>query len=119
MLATVVASALVVALLLVVLVAGGGSSRGTGRGSTVVSMIEMAFEPDPIRVGEGEALEVVNDGALPHSLVIRGTGKGTPDLDPGESLSIDLDGVEPGRYDVICDLPGHAEAGMVTELVVG
>jgi uncharacterized cupredoxin-like copper-binding protein len=45
-------------------------------------------------------------------------GKGVPDLAPGESATLDLRGIEPGRYQVVCDLTGHEEAGMVTELVV-
>lgn len=93
---------------------------GPGGATSDVSMVEMAFVPDPIEVAAADAnLRVVNDGELPHSLVIPDLGKGTPDLDPGQSLALDLTDQEPGTYVVICDVPGHREAGMETTLVLG
>lgn len=85
-----------------------------------VSMVEMAFVPDPIEVAVADAsLLVVNDGEVPHSLVIPELGKGTPDLEPGQSLTLDLTDQAPGTYVVICDVEGHREAGMETTLVLG
>ena len=86
---------------------------------TRVAMSEYAFDPDPIVVDAAAAtLEVVNEGAIPHNLLIAELGKGAPDLDAGGTFTLELESVEPGAYSVICDLPGHREAGMVTELVV-
>ena len=88
-------------------------------GTTEVSMVEMAFVPDPMEVAATDAsLTVVNDGAVPHSLVIPELGKGTPDLEPGQSLTLDLTDQPPGTYVVICDVEGHREAGMETTLVL-
>lgn len=79
----------------------------------------MAFLPDPIEVTADHArLRVVNDGLVPHSLVIPEIGKGTPDLDPEAEMTLDLTETAPGTYTVICDVPGHLEAGMETELIV-
>lgn len=88
--------------------------------SVRVSMTEFAFSPDPIvlRSGDGARLEVVNDGAVPHDLVILELGKGTPDFPPGQSMVLDLADQPTGTYRVVCDLPGHTEAGMVTELTL-
>jgi plastocyanin len=96
----------------------GGPPATTGPALTV-SMVEMAFEPDPIEVPAGDAvLRVVNDGAVGHSMLIPELGKGTPDLKPGQELTLDLSDAEPGEYYVYCDITGHREAGMETTLVL-
>lgn len=96
----------------------GGGGTG-GEAAVVVSMTEFAFEPDPIVLSARDAaLEVVNDGAVAHDLVIPVLGKGTPDLPPGERMVLDLTDQPAGTYRVVCDLPGHTEAGMVTELTI-
>lgn len=114
------AVALVVVVLLVV-VLGGDEGTGTGGDATgTVSMIEMAFDPDPIEATAGEAvLHVVNDGAVEHSLVVPDLGKGTPDLQPGQEMDLDLRQAEAGEYYVFCDIAGHREAGMETTLILG
>lgn len=95
---------------------GGGAASGTVR----VSMTEFAFDPDPIVLqhGAGARLEVVNDGTLPHNLLVGALGKGTPNLEPGGSLVVDLSNQPAGTYRVVCDITGHTEAGMVTELTL-
>lgn len=98
----------------------GGGTTASGEAAVVVSMTEFAFDPDPIVLtAEDPTLEVVNDGAAAHDLVIPDLGKGTPDLPAGERMVLDLTGQPPGSYRVVCDLPGHTEAGMVTELTIG
>jgi uncharacterized cupredoxin-like copper-binding protein len=116
-----VAVAAVVGVLLAVALGGDDGDDGpTPAATQTVSMIEMAFEPDPIVDEAGAAvLRVVNDGAVEHSLVIEGAGKGTPDLEPGQELTLDLRSLEPGTYRVLCDIPGHVEAGMETTLELG
>ena len=105
----------------VVLVGGGddsGSSAAPGSGVRV-SMTEFAFDPDPIVLsGDDKAVTVVNDGAVPHDFVVPELGKGTPDLPAGAELTIDLSDQPAGTYEVICDITGHREAGMVTRLVI-
>lgn len=96
----------------------GGAGTG-GQAAVVVSMTEFAFAPAPIVLSAREAtLEVVNDGAVAHDLVIPDLGKGTPDLAAGDRMVLDLTGQPSGTYRVVCDLPGHTEAGMVTELTI-
>lgn len=99
---------------------GGSAGGGGGDGPSVrVSLIEFAFAPDPIVVrAEDARLEIVNDGAVAHDLVVPELGKGTPDLPPGEGMVLDLTSQPAGTYRVVCDLPGHTEAGMVTELTI-
>lgn len=97
----------------------GGSPEGGGANDLTVSMTEFAFEPDPIGLTRSRGrLEVVNDGKVAHNLLVVGLGKGAPDLAPGERFVLDLSDQPAGTYRVICDLPGHTEAGMVTELTL-
>lgn len=118
--------ALVVAVVGVVVIAAvldDGGSDGPAvdsAGATTVSMTDFAFSPDPIvlSLAAGARLEVVNDGTTAHDLLIVELGKGTPDLPPGERMTLDLSDQPAGTYRVVCDLPGHTEAGMVTELTL-
>jgi uncharacterized cupredoxin-like copper-binding protein len=64
--------------------------------------------------------EAVNRGKIEHDLAIRGRGieqSKTPLLEPGESAELTVS-LPPGTYELYCTVPGHAEAGMSTELVV-
>jgi plastocyanin len=98
---------------------GGGDDDASGPAVTV-SMTDFAFDPDPIvlSAGDGARLEGVNDGAVAHDLLIRELGKGTPDLAPGASMVLDLSDQPAGTYEVICDLTGHVEAGMVSKITL-
>lgn len=123
MTAAVVVVVLAAAAVLVTSVMGGGDDGDGatgGAGGSIVSMTDFAFDPDPIvlEAGDGTRLKVVNDGTVPHDLLVVELGKGTPDLAPGQSMEIDLSDQPAGTYRVVCDLPGHTEAGMVTELVL-
>jgi plastocyanin len=95
---------------------GGGGGGGDG---LLVSMVEFGYDPDPIVLPSGETkLDVVNDGQVAHDLVIGELGKGTIELAPGERQVLDLSGQPAGTYRVVCDLPGHIEAGMVSEITI-
>lgn len=39
-------------------------------------------------------------------------------VEVGQSATVDLGSLAPGRYQVVCVIPGHLGAGMVGELVV-
>jgi plastocyanin len=83
-----------------------------------VSMIEYAFVPEEIHAAPGQELAVTNDGAIVHNLLIVSLGKGV-ELPAGGSGSLEVPTAEPGSYRIVCDLPGHTEAGMVGTLVIG
>ena len=114
--------AVVLLIVIGVLALGSVGSDGDsteGRGGLTVSMTEFAFAPDPIVLPQGDAvLTIVNDGTIAHNLLINDLGKGAPDLDPGQEFELDLTDQPPGTYAVICDLPDHAAAGMVTTLTI-
>jgi plastocyanin len=97
-------------------------NAGGGAGAAEVSMTEYAFDPADATVGQGEALGATNDGELTHNYTIKGVpeeahGNTTGDIDPGQRGALGAP-EDPGEYDVICTIPGHAEKGMKGTLTV-
>jgi plastocyanin len=94
-----------------------------GGGQTVaVSLTEMALNPAALSLSAGSfTFEGVNDGTIPHGLVVEGEGMliGTPDASyaAGTTQSFDVE-LTPGTYEVYCPVPGHKEAGMSGTLTV-
>ena len=85
---------------------------------------DFTFEPRELslRAGEPTRLELRNDGAVEHVLIVK-TLNGAADAihlhaQPGETDAATVRLDEPGRYVVVCTIPGHEEVGMVGELVV-
>ena len=121
------AIAAILALMLGVTVAltfggGLGDSGGTAAAETEavsVTLTEFAIEPGDLTVPSGVPLtfEVANEGATPHDFVIEGVAA-TSVLQSGESETLEVDALEPGTYEVICEEPGHEGAGMVGTLTV-
>lgn len=80
---------------------------------------EFSFSPNELRATAGTvAIEYVNVGAIPHTLVIEGVDalalsvQSEGDVDAG---SVRL---EPGRYTLYCDVAGHRASGMEGTLTV-
>ena len=107
-------------------VAPGGASPGSGPGagtSLTVEAHDIGFDRDAYRIAAGQVgIEFVQEGALPHSLVIEASGGGDVDgfkLEVGEA---DADrgtiALPAGGYVLYCDIPGHRDAGMEAELRV-
>jgi Cu+-exporting ATPase len=78
------------------------------------------FEPADLRIGAGEwvVLELVNEDPVVHDWMV----EGVPNLDaptrPGQTSRLRFRLDTPGVYQVVCSIPGHAEAGMVGTLTV-
>lgn len=100
---------------------GGLNFNGVDKGRLVVT----------VAAGNNVALTMVNKGAIPHSLQIipyaqtppvaaagppAFAGAQTPDpvagTAPGQSATARFTAGKPGRYLLICGVPGHALAGM-------
>jgi FtsP/CotA-like multicopper oxidase with cupredoxin domain len=96
---------------------GGGAAAGAASTATV-HLTEFALDPGSVAVVEGGTLAVHNDGAVPHNLAIEGTDLITPMLNAGETANLKLTGLAPGTYNLICQVAGHADAGMKGTLVV-
>jgi uncharacterized cupredoxin-like copper-binding protein len=85
-----------------------------------VTARDMRFEPAEVRIRAGEwvVLEFTNEDTVVHDWMV----EGVPNLDvparPGQTAKLRFVIDRPGMYEVMCSLPGHADAGMVGELVV-
>jgi len=83
-----------------------------------VRMSEFAFAMEPAEVQAGTVtFEVENAGAVEHSFVIEQAGVRSEQIRPGQEVALRAE-LAPGTYTVICDVAGHKEAGMQTQLVV-
>jgi manganese oxidase len=113
--------ALIFAMVAVLFAGDDGSSEtpgGAGAGSATVELSEFALAPAALTVPAGGSLEVTNGGSAAHNLTVSGTDIASSDLAAGESETLDLSSLEPGEYEVICAIPGHADAGMRGTLTV-
>jgi FtsP/CotA-like multicopper oxidase with cupredoxin domain len=99
--------------------AGGAGAAPTGAASAVdVSLTEFSIDGNLTAIAGAVSLNVVNDGSIEHNIVVRDSGNKTPLLAAGESASLALGTLAPGSYELFCDVAGHAESGMVTDLMV-
>jgi uncharacterized cupredoxin-like copper-binding protein len=81
-------------------------------------MSEFKFTMSPAEVKAGTVrFELVNVGTVEHSFIIDGTSVKSEQIRAGQTVTVQAD-LAPGTYTAICDVAGHKEAGMATELVV-
>jgi manganese oxidase len=85
---------------------------------THVSLTEFALTPATITVPEGGSLHVTNDGSTPHNLAIVDQDLATADIPAGGAEVLDVSSLPVGTYDVLCEIPGHADGGMTGTLEV-
>jgi plastocyanin len=103
-----------------------GAAGGAGSRSLTVRMNEYAFEPSDVTIARGGTVTVENAGKISHNLTVeqgpdpkKETKKlaGTSSFLPpkSEKLSVDL---KPGKYAMVCTVPGHRQLGMVGSVTV-
>jgi uncharacterized cupredoxin-like copper-binding protein len=80
---------------------------------------DMFFAPERIEVvaGEPTVLHLTNDGGVVHDLVLP-SGWDSGDVRPGEAVTVTLDPLDASTVGW-CSVPGHRDAGMELEIVVG
>jgi uncharacterized cupredoxin-like copper-binding protein len=115
---------------------GGGSSPATSTGLDI-SMSEFQFTPSNSGAEAGKVtITAKNDGKVPHELVLLKTDRAATALPEkggrvDEAASVGEIGetpagrsgthtfdLKPGKYVLICNLPGHYDAGMHGTLTV-
>lgn len=106
---------------------GGPATTSTAPAdASTVQLDEFAFAPSELTVEQGAVLRAENVGAAGHNLTIEeGSSPGapgeelaaTPTFAGGEQRELRVD-VPPGRYTLVCTVPGHREAGMVGAITV-
>jgi manganese oxidase len=91
-------------------------AAGADGSSGEASIIEMdlgalKFSPQHIMAPPGEViLRVTNTDSQVHNISVLGTK--SRDLQPGESQDLELGELGVGVYPMLCEIPGHNEAGM-------
>lgn len=124
----------VVMVLSVVLAACGGGASSSGGTSISTTMTDFKFDPAAWTVPAGKeiTLKVTNNGSTDHSwaLMSKPISGSFTDADKanvlfskvvsaGQNATVTFTApTTPGDYQVICDIPGHFEAGMVAKLTV-
>lgn len=123
---------LITALSLVLVACGGSTSGPTAEISA--DMTDLMFTPTNFEVPAGAevTLKLTNSGAVEHNFVIlkqdavytSGADIKPEDIIIDAKLAAGTSGEftfkidEPGEYNVVCNVPGHLEAGMVGTLTV-
>jgi plastocyanin len=118
------AQAVVATALAVPLIVGGARVLGVGEdvvrqpGDFDVTMRDTEFHPADLTVDAGTVGVVVsNDDLFWHTLSIDELGVDLR-VPTGGTRRIELTGVAPGTYEIVCIIPGHESLGMTGELTV-
>jgi uncharacterized cupredoxin-like copper-binding protein len=97
-------------------------AAGAEGGSVEASVIEMElgalkFSPQHVMAPPGEVvIRVTNTDSQVHNISVMGTK--SRDLQPGESQDLPLGELGVGVYPMLCEISGHADAGMTGNLHV-
>ena len=82
----------------------------------------MKFDPETITVKAGESVTIAfkNKGVIVHDYISNGATKNVKlaNVLGGREVRGVFQATKPGTYAVICQQPGHKEAGMVGKIVV-
>jgi plastocyanin len=86
-----------------------------GAPELVVVGTDFAFEPAALHLDAGEPVNVVFEASEGgHNFVVATDDPfALPIVDEGETTTGALTIDEPGTYELVCTVPGHAEEGMV------
>ena len=115
--------AIVVVTLIVLLAGTACQSKPATAGAAVTLTVvttEFKFTPNTLTVRAGERVQVTLDntkGALKHDMR-------QPELnihaevEAGKKTTFEFTPGKAGTFDLICDVPGHKDAGMVGKLIV-
>jgi hypothetical protein len=77
------------------------------------------FAPDQLSASAGTVSFVFrNVGSREHNFVIEALNLRTPDIAAGATRDASFTFTTPGTYQFICDLPTHAQRGMVGQIVI-
>jgi uncharacterized cupredoxin-like copper-binding protein len=101
---------------------GGYDNQSGPAGAGEIVMTEYRFNPRDATVKGGTELNVRNEGQIAHDLTLEQPGSnqrviGTDTFLGGDGGKLRVD-LPPGRYKMVCTVPGHEERGMVGTLRV-
>ena len=105
--------------------AGGHESESTvqepveGAPEVTLTATDIDYTPATLELKAGEStnVTVVNEGETLHDFTFEAAGLHV-NVEPGQSVTTSITIDEPGTYEAVCTVAGHAEAGMTVEVVV-
>lgn len=114
------AAALAAAVLLAAGCGGGGAAPGgepSGKEITV-QLRSFEFEPSSFTLEQGQpvSLKLVSED-IEHTYTVEALGVDYR-VGPGETRTVTFTPEQSGTFELICTIPGHAEAGMVGTVAV-
>ena len=120
MMIAVAVSALVLGVVAVVAM-NGGSTAESASGSSVVQVtlteFKVVFNPSVVPAGD-VTFAVTNSGSVDHNFAIPSLNARTAMLKAGESVDLEVKGLEVGEVEYLCEVAGHSAAGMIGKLSV-
>jgi plastocyanin/mono/diheme cytochrome c family protein len=100
-------------------VEAGDTDEAAGDGITQLEADDpYEWSESELTLAPGDTIEVTNVGFSQHNFAVDELGI-EEDLPNGEPITITIpEDAEPGDYEFICSIPGHAEGGMVGTLTI-
>jgi plastocyanin len=85
-----------------------------------VHAFDIGWREKELKIGPGKVnIEMINEGAIAHTLVLEGVAGGKKLSTPsGGSKDIGGFDLQPGTFTYYCDIPGHRQGGMEGKLIV-
>jgi plastocyanin len=86
-----------------------------------VTMLDFKFKlakPAVLKTGVKYTVTQINKGAAPHNFDIQGVKPAGKVIGPGKSQTFTITFKKKGKFQYVCDVPRHAELGMVGFLTV-
>ena len=99
-----------------------GSAGGIGVAPEAAMVLDLelgalALNPAHLMAPAGPVtLRITNTDSMVHNLSV--AGENIPDLQPGATTDLDLGTLTEGEYQMLCEIAGHADAGMKGTLMV-
>jgi plastocyanin len=105
------------AVVLVVRAAGDDEASDEAKSGALLFLDDHSIS-GTLAIGAGDVeFGVVNKGSTDHNVGIRG-GPITAHLAPGRAGKLQIRDLQPGTYELYCDIADHEERGMTAPLVV-
>ena len=100
----------------------GGTVEASGGGAALEGTDTLKWQPNTVtaKAGSQVTLTINNTGNTAHTFVSPGLGvSNATDVATGKTTTVSFTApTAPGAYQFWCNIPGHAEAGMVGEVIV-
>ena len=111
--------AALIALAFVALVRDDGGGGGDAVSSQLdISLSEFAIDGELSAPAGDVTLNIVNGGSIEHNLAVRELGVQSSNMMSRGVDTLALGSLDVGTYELYCTIPGHADSGMTTELVI-